>query len=63
MRTSAMTQLPVLALSLNPAGAEVGLVMENPSGETVTLEIKRILSPKLTPGFVEILKALQAPKG
>ena len=45
------------------AGAEVDLVLENPSGETVALEIKRTLSPKLTPGFQESMKTLQATKG
>ena len=50
-------------MSLTHAGAVVDLVMEKPSGETVALEIKRILSPKPTPGFVESLKILQVPKG
>ena len=45
------------------AGAEVDLVLENPLGETIALEIKRTLSPKLTPGFVESMKTLQAAKG
>jgi predicted AAA+ superfamily ATPase len=45
------------------AGAEVDLVLEYPSGETVALEIKRTLSPRLTPGFVESMKTLQAAKG
>lgn len=45
------------------AGTEVDLVLENPSGETVGLEIKRTLSPKLTPGFLESMKTLQATKG
>ena len=45
------------------AGAEVDLVLENPSGETVALEIKRTLSPKLTPGFLESMNTLQATKG
>jgi predicted AAA+ superfamily ATPase len=45
------------------AGAEVDLVLENPSGETVALEIKRTLSPKLTPGFLESMKTLEATKG
>lgn len=63
MRTSATNHSPVLAMSLTHAGAVVDLVMENPSGETVALEIKRILSPKPTPGFVESLKILQVPKG
>ncbi len=37
--------------------------MENPSGETITLEIKRTLSPKLMPRFVENMKTLQATHG
>jgi uncharacterized protein len=45
------------------AGAEVDLILENSSGETVALEIKRTLSPKLTPGFVESMRTLQATKG
>ena len=45
------------------AGAEVDLVLENSSGETVALEIKRTLSPKLTPGFLESMKTLQATQG
>jgi predicted AAA+ superfamily ATPase len=45
------------------AGAEVDLVLENPSGETIALEIKRTLAPKLTPGFVESMKTLQATTG
>ena|GEM_PF-6259032 len=44
------------------AGAEVDLDLENPSGETIALEIKRTLSPKLTPGFVESMRTLQATK-
>ena len=45
------------------AGAEVDLVLENPSGETAALEIRRTLAPKLTLGFVESIKTLQATKG
>jgi uncharacterized protein len=45
------------------AGAEVDLVLESPSGETLALEIKRTLSPKLTPGFLESMKTLKATKG
>ena len=45
------------------AGAEVDLVMENQSGVTVAVEIKRTLSPKLSPGFVESMKTLEATKG
>jgi uncharacterized protein len=45
------------------AGAEVDLVWESPAGEIVALEIKRTLAPKLTPGFVESMKTLQATHG
>ena len=45
------------------AGAEVDLVLENQSGVTVAVEIKRTLSPKLSPGFVESMKTLEATKG
>lgn len=61
-----VTRLPKGATSSHyrtHAGAEVDLVLENPSGETVALEIKRTLSPKLTPGFLESMKTLQATKG
>ncbi len=61
-----VTRLPKGATSNHyrtQAGAEIDLVLENPSGETVALEIKRTLSPKLTPGFVESMKTLQATKG
>ena len=50
------------AWTVTHAGAESDLVKENPSGETVALEIKRTLSPKLTPGFLESMKTLQATK-
>jgi uncharacterized protein len=43
--------------------AEVDLVLETPSGETIAIEIKRILSPKLTLGLLESMKTLQATKG
>jgi hypothetical protein len=45
------------------AGAEVDLALQNPSAETLAIEIKRTLSPKLSPGFVESMKTLQATKG
>jgi hypothetical protein len=41
-------------------GAEVDLVLENLSGETVAIAIKRTLSPKLTSGFVVSMKTRQA---
>jgi len=44
------------------AGAEVGLVLEHPNGEIHAIEIKRTLSPKLTPAFLESLKTLGATK-
>lgn len=45
------------------AGAEVDLVLESPQGERVAIEIKRTLSPKLTPGLIESMKTLQADRG
>lgn len=45
------------------AGAEVDLVVETPAGMTLAVEIKRTLSPKLTPGFRESLATLNATKG
>jgi predicted AAA+ superfamily ATPase len=45
------------------AGAEIDLVLEAPSGEITAIEIKRTLSPKLTPGFLESMKALGAHRG
>lgn len=44
------------------AGAEVDLVLEKPDGEIVAVEIKRTLSPKLTPGLVESMETLGASK-
>jgi uncharacterized protein len=44
------------------AGAEVDLVLEHPDGEIHAIEIKRTLSPKLTPAFIESLKTLRATK-
>ena len=45
------------------AGAEVDLVLESPSGEIHAIEIKRTLSPKLTPAFLESMKTLGATRG
>jgi uncharacterized protein len=61
-----LTRLPktsIVSHYRTHAGAEVDLVLENPSGEMIALEIKRTLSPKLTPGFIESMKTLQASKG
>jgi len=44
------------------AGAEVDLVLEHPDGEIHAIEIKRTLSPKLTPAFIESCKTLGATK-
>ena len=44
------------------AGAEVDLVLEHPDGEIHAIEIKRTLSPKLTPAFLESLKTIKATK-
>jgi predicted AAA+ superfamily ATPase len=45
------------------AGAEIDLVLETSAGETIAIEIKRTLSPKLGPGFIESMKTLQASSG
>lgn len=45
------------------AGAEVDLVLEHPSGEVHAIEIKRTLSPKLTPAFRESMDTLKATRG
>jgi uncharacterized protein len=45
------------------AGAEVDLVIEQADGAIVAVEIKRTLSPKLTPGLVESMETLQADRG
>jgi len=42
------------------AGAEVDLVIEQARGQILVVEIKRTLSPKVTPGLVESMKTLQA---
>ena len=45
------------------AGAEVDLVLETAAGEATAIEIKRTLSPKLTPGLIESMKTLAANRG
>lgn len=45
------------------AGAEVDLVLEMPDGETIAVEIKRTLSPKVTPGLTESMKTLNSTRG
>ena len=45
------------------AGAEIDLVIENRQGETMAIEIKRTLSPKLTPAFKESMKTIEASRG
>ena len=45
------------------AGAEVDLVLEDSSGRAHAIEIKRTLSPKLTPAFRESMTTLGADRG
>lgn len=45
------------------AGAEVDLVVETPAGEVTAIEIKRTLSPKLTPGLRESMATIRADRG
>jgi len=45
------------------AGAEVDLVIEYADGKILAVEIKRTLSPKLTPGLVESMETLEADRG
>jgi uncharacterized protein len=45
------------------AGAEVDLVVETPAGEVTAIEIKRTLSPKLTPGLRESMETIRADRG
>lgn len=45
------------------AGAEVDLVIERAGGEVLAVEIKRTLSPKVTPGLVESMATLGAGRG
>ena len=45
------------------AGAEVDLVLEDPGGNILAVEIKRTLSPKLTSGMIESMQTLRAERG
>jgi hypothetical protein len=45
------------------AGAEVDLVIEQPDGKVSAVEIKRTLSPKVTPGLIESMETLRADSG
>ncbi len=45
------------------AGAEIDLVLEQPDGKILAVEIKRTLSPKLTPGMVESMETIGANQG
>ncbi len=45
------------------AGAEIDLVIEEPDGKITALEIKRTLSPKVTPGLIESMQTLRADCG
>ncbi len=45
------------------AGAEVDLVIEHTDGKTTAVEIKRTLSPKVTPGLIESMETLRADRG
>jgi len=45
------------------AGAEVDLVVEQADGQILAIEIKRTLSPKLSPGLVESMQTLGAQRG
>ncbi|MEZ5324079.1 MAG: DUF4143 domain-containing protein [Verrucomicrobiales bacterium] len=45
------------------AGAEVDLVIEKADSEILAAEIKRMLSPKLTPGLVGSMETLTADRG
>jgi predicted AAA+ superfamily ATPase len=45
------------------AKAELDLVLESPTGEITAIEIKRTLSPKLTPGFLESTATVGAHRG
>jgi uncharacterized protein len=45
------------------AGAEVDLVLEDSGGRVHAIEIKRTLSPKLTPAFRESMTTLGADRG
>jgi predicted AAA+ superfamily ATPase len=61
-----LTRLPRSATASHyrtHAGAEVDLVIEQSDGEILAVEIKRTLSPKVTPGLIESMKTLGATKG
>lgn len=45
------------------AGAEVDLVIEQSDGKITAVEIKRTLSPKVTPGLIESMETLGAARG
>lgn len=45
------------------AGAEVDLVIEAADGKITAVEIKRTLSPKVTPGLTESMQTLRADQG
>jgi len=45
------------------AGAEVDLVIEQADGQILAVEIKRTLSPKVTPGLAESMNTLKADRG
>jgi hypothetical protein len=45
------------------AGAEVDLVIERADGQITSVEIKRTLSPKVTPGMVESMETLGSSRG
>ncbi|MGB1130493.1 MAG: ATP-binding protein [Haloferula sp.] len=61
-----LNQLPKGAIASHyrtHAGAEVDLVIEQADGEILAVEIKRTLSPKVTPGLVESMKTLGSDRG
>ncbi|MBT8037647.1 MAG: ATP-binding protein [Verrucomicrobiae bacterium] len=61
-----LTRLPAGTLASHyrtQAGAEIDLVLEHPNGDIHAIEIKRTLSPKLTPSFLESMKTLGATQG
>lgn len=45
------------------AGAEIDLVLESSDGTSTAIEIKRTLSPKVTPAFLESMKTIGATRG
>jgi len=61
-----LTSLPARSMASHyrtHAGAELDLVIESSTGETIAVEIKRTLSPKVTPGMMESLKTTKASRG